>query len=200
MARKRYTAEEIIGHLRTIDIETGKGLGIAEACRKLSLTEQTYYRWRKKYGGLRVDQAKRLKRLVADLSFDNSILKEVAAGNGYARPDAEKRSAGCGRRWRCRNAGRVASWGHAGPRSSMGPCAPTRRTPCGRGSSRWLVNMGGMGTDGSRPSSSRKAGESPTNASSESGGRKDSRCRRSSPNERGCGWQMACVSDSARSI
>ena len=91
MARKRYTAEEIIGHLRTIEIETGKGFGIAEVCRKLAITEQTYYRWKKEYGGLRVDQAKRLKgleqenvrlkRLVADLSLDNSILKEVAAGN-----------------------------------------------------------------------------------------------------------------------
>lgn len=47
MARKRYSAEEIIGHLRTIEIETGKGLGIAEACRKLGITEQTYYRWKK---------------------------------------------------------------------------------------------------------------------------------------------------------
>jgi transposase-like protein len=91
MARKRYTAEEIIGHLRTIEIETGKGFGIVEVCRKLGIMEQTYYRWKKEYGGLRVDQAKRLKgleqenvrlkRLVADLSLDNSILKEVAAGN-----------------------------------------------------------------------------------------------------------------------
>jgi len=91
MARKRYTAEDIIGHLRTIEIEKGKGLAIVDACRKLGITEQTYYRWKKEYGGLRVDQAKRLKsleqenarlkRLVADLSLDNSILKEVAAGN-----------------------------------------------------------------------------------------------------------------------
>lgn len=91
MARKRYAAEDIIGHLRTIDIETGKGRAVADACRKLGITEQTYYRWKKEYGGLRVDQAKRLKgleqeharlkRLVADLSLDNSIVKEVAAGN-----------------------------------------------------------------------------------------------------------------------
>lgn len=91
MARKRYTAEEIISQLRTVEIETAKGLGIVDACRKLGITEQTYYRWKKEYGGLRVDQAKRLKgleqenvrlkRLVADLSLDNSILKEVASGN-----------------------------------------------------------------------------------------------------------------------
>ena len=91
MARKRYTAEEVISQLRTVEIETAKGIGIVDACRKLGITEQTYYRWKKEYGGLRVDQAKRLKgleqenvrlkRLVADLSLDNSILKEVASGN-----------------------------------------------------------------------------------------------------------------------
>ena len=91
MARRRYTAEEIISQLRTVEIETAKGIGIVDACRKLGITEQTYYRWKKEYGGLRVDQAKRLKgleqenvrlkRLVADLSLDNSILKEVASGN-----------------------------------------------------------------------------------------------------------------------
>lgn len=63
MARKRYTAEEIIGHLQTSEIETGKGFGIVEVCRKLGITEQTYYRWKIEYGGLRVKQAKRLKGL-----------------------------------------------------------------------------------------------------------------------------------------
>jgi putative transposase len=91
MARTRYTAEEIIGQLRTIEIDLGKGLAVVEACRKLGITEQTYYWWKKEYGGLRVDQAKRLKgleqehvrlkRLVADLSLDNSLVTEVAAGN-----------------------------------------------------------------------------------------------------------------------
>ena len=83
MTRKRFTAEDIIGHLRTIEIETGKGLAVLAACRKLGITEQTYYRWKKEDGGLRVDQAKRLKsleqenarlkRLVADLSLDNAF-------------------------------------------------------------------------------------------------------------------------------
>ena len=77
--------------MRTIEIEVGKGLAVVDACRKLGITEQISYRWKKEYGGLRVDQAKRLKgleqenarlqRLVADLSLDNSILKKVAAGN-----------------------------------------------------------------------------------------------------------------------
>jgi transposase-like protein len=90
MGRKRHTAEEIIGKLRTAEIELAKGLGTAEVVRKLEITEQTYYRWRKEYGGLRLDQAKRLKelekenarlkKLVADQALDNAILKEVSSG------------------------------------------------------------------------------------------------------------------------
>lgn len=91
MPKKRFTPEEIIQHLRTVELETGKGVAVHEACRKLGITEQTYYRWKKEYGGLRVDQAKRLKsleqenarlkRIVADQAVDLSILKEVASGN-----------------------------------------------------------------------------------------------------------------------
>jgi len=96
MPRKRFTPEEVIQHLRTVERDTGKGLAVLDACRKLGITEHTYDRWKKEYGGLRVDQAKRLKsmeqenarlkRIVADLSLDNSMLKEVASGNFYARP------------------------------------------------------------------------------------------------------------------
>ncbi len=90
MGRKRHTAEEIIGKLRTAEIELAKGLGTVEVVRNLGITEQTYYRWRKEYGGLRLDQAKRLKelekentrlkKLVADQALDNAILKEVSSG------------------------------------------------------------------------------------------------------------------------
>ena len=90
MGRKRHTAEQIIGKLRTAEIELAKGLGTAEVVRKLEIAEQTYYRWRKEYGGLRLDQAKRLKelekentrlkKLVADQALDNAILKEVSSG------------------------------------------------------------------------------------------------------------------------
>ncbi len=90
MGRKRHTAEQIIGKLRIAEIELGKGLGTAEVVRKLGIAEQTYYRWRKEYGGLRLDQAKRLKelekentrlkKLVADQALDNAILKEVSSG------------------------------------------------------------------------------------------------------------------------
>ena len=91
MARRIYTPEQIINKLREAEIHINQGISIAEASRKIGITEQTYYRWRKEYGGLRIDQAKRLKslekenarlkKLVADLSLDNSILKEAAEGN-----------------------------------------------------------------------------------------------------------------------
>ena len=91
MAKKGYTPEQIINKLREAEILLSQGNSIGEASRKIGVSEQTYYRWRKEYGGMRVEQAKRLKelekenvrlkKLVADLSLDNSILKEVAEGN-----------------------------------------------------------------------------------------------------------------------
>ena len=91
MGRKRHTAEQIIAKLREAEVALAKGQPLALVVRKLEIAEQTYYRWRKEYGGLRVDQAKRLKelekengrlkKLVADQALDNAILKEVASGN-----------------------------------------------------------------------------------------------------------------------
>ena len=91
MGRKRHTAEQIIRKLRGTEVELAKGQTTTEVARKLGITEQTYYRWRKEYGGLRLDQAKRLKelekenarlkKLVADQALDNAILKEVSSGN-----------------------------------------------------------------------------------------------------------------------
>ncbi len=91
MVRKTYTPEQIINKLREAEIHINQGDSIAEASRKIGVTEQTYYRWRREYGGLRIEQAKklktlekenaRLKKLVADLSLDNAILKEAAEGN-----------------------------------------------------------------------------------------------------------------------
>lgn len=91
MARKHFKAEEIIQNLRTVEIEQGRGATLEEAARKVGITVQTIVRWRKQYGGLRIDQAKRLKeleqenirlkRVVANQALENSILKEVASGN-----------------------------------------------------------------------------------------------------------------------
>ena len=91
MSRQRHTPEKIINKLREAEVELARGLGVPEVCKKLGVTEQTYYRWRREYGGMRVEQARRLKemekenarlkKLVADLSLDNAILKEAARGN-----------------------------------------------------------------------------------------------------------------------
>ncbi len=89
--RKKHTVEQIIRKLREAEVQLGQGLTVGEVCRSLGVSEQTYYRWRKEYGGLKLVQAKRLKEVeretgrlrqaVADLTLDKQILKEAAEGN-----------------------------------------------------------------------------------------------------------------------
>lgn len=91
MPRKRYSAEEIIQHLRTVELEQGRGATLEEAAKKIGVTPQTVIRWKNEFGGLKVDQAKRLKELeaenarlkkiVANQALENSMLKEIASGN-----------------------------------------------------------------------------------------------------------------------
>jgi putative transposase len=91
MSKKRHTVESIIAMLREVDVQQSKGQTLGESVRQLGISDATYYKWRKEYGGLRVDQAKRykeleqendrLRKVVADLSIDNAILKEAARGN-----------------------------------------------------------------------------------------------------------------------
>lgn len=91
MTKKRYTSEQIIHKLREAEVELAGGKTVPAVCRKLGISEQTYYRWRKQYGGLRSNQAKRLKeleqentrlkKLVAELNLDKSILEEAVRGN-----------------------------------------------------------------------------------------------------------------------
>ena len=95
MGKRRHTPEQIINKLREAEVELGRGMKVPEVCKKLGIAEYTYYRWRKEYGGLRLTQARRLKelerenvrlkKLVADLSLDNAILREAAQGNSSAR-------------------------------------------------------------------------------------------------------------------
>jgi transposase-like protein len=90
MARKRYTTEQIIGYLRQAEVMLGQGRTTEEMLREIGVTANTFYRWRKEYGGLGLDQARRLKELetengrlkraVANLTLDNLILKEVSTG------------------------------------------------------------------------------------------------------------------------
>jgi len=91
MPRKRFTIEQIINHLREADVLLAQGRTVGEVCRRIGVSEQSYYRWRKEYGGLKVGQARRLKdleaenarlkRAVAELTLDKLILKEAAEGN-----------------------------------------------------------------------------------------------------------------------
>jgi transposase-like protein len=91
MKKKEFTPEQIITMLREAEVLLSQGATAAEVVRKFGIAEQTYYRWRREYGGMRIEQAKRLKelekentrlkKLVADLSLDNAILKEVSRGN-----------------------------------------------------------------------------------------------------------------------
>jgi transposase-like protein len=91
MARQRFSAEQIIHKLREADVELSKGTAVKQVCRQLNIADKTYYRWRREYGGLKVDQAKRmkeleaenarLKRIVANQAIDMAILKEAASPN-----------------------------------------------------------------------------------------------------------------------
>ncbi len=91
MGARRYSTEQIIVKLREAEIEMGRGVKVPEVCRRLGISEQTFYRWRKRYGGLNRSEVRRLKvleqenarlkKLLADAMLDNAILKEAASGN-----------------------------------------------------------------------------------------------------------------------
>ena len=91
MPRKRYTPEQIISKLREAEVLLSQGRSVSQASKQLGVSDQTYYRWRREYGGMRTSQVRkfkdlekenvRLKKLVADLSLDNVILKEAISGN-----------------------------------------------------------------------------------------------------------------------
>ena len=81
MAKRGYTPEQIISKLREAELLLSQGNTVAVVSKRIGVTDHTYYRWRKEYGGMRLDQAHRLKKLVADLSLDNEILKEASRGN-----------------------------------------------------------------------------------------------------------------------
>lgn len=107
MAKQKHTVEQIISKLRQVEVELAQENTVAEVCRSPGVTEQTYYGWRKEYGGLRTDQARRLKELEqenprlrkagADLRLDKLILKEAARANCQARRDAMCQRAVCRR-------------------------------------------------------------------------------------------------------
>ena len=91
MARKKHSPEQVVNKLREAEVAIAEGMTVGEAARRIGVSEQTFYRWRSEYGGLRIDQARRLKRLeqensrlkraVSDLTLDNQILREASEGN-----------------------------------------------------------------------------------------------------------------------
>ena len=91
MVKRKHSVEQIIGQLREAEVELAQGRSVAEVCRSLEVTEQTYYRWRREYGGLKIDQAKRLKelerenarlkKLLSEAHLDKAMLQEVVSGN-----------------------------------------------------------------------------------------------------------------------
>ena len=134
MARKRYAAEEIIGKLREAEVVLAQGESVAQVARRLGVAEPTYYRWRREYGGLRVDQAKRLKalerensrlkRLVADQALANAMVRDVAAGNFCARPSGAGRHPPARTSTRCRSGGPARSPARRGRHSAPCPGRP----------------------------------------------------------------------------
>src|SRR5580704_16541864 len=121
MPMKKYKPEQIVTLLRQVEVELANGKTTPQACKEAEITAQTYYRWRKEFGGLKLDQAKRLKelerenaklkRLVAELSLEKQILKDVAEGNFYALSGDVARSGMLARTIECRSGMPAGCWG-----------------------------------------------------------------------------------------
>jgi putative transposase len=156
MGKPRHTAEQIIGKLREAEVLTSKGMPMEEVLRQLGISDATYYKWRKEYGGLRIDQAKRLKELeqensklrkvIADLTIDNAILKEAARGNYWARPRNAGQQTLSRKSLGYRNDACVVCWSsHARLSAEYRSHVATKRL-YGIRSFAWHATMGGMGT------------------------------------------------------
>jgi transposase-like protein len=137
--RQRHTPEQIIAKLREAEVLVAQGKTVDQAAKQVGATVQTYYRWRKEYGGMKLDQAKRLKqlegenvrlkRLLAEAELDKAILREAASGKYWARPGGARRSstsARCSAPTASPSAGPARSWASAARRSGARP--PSRTT------------------------------------------------------------------------
>ena len=123
MSRRRYKPEQIIRMLREAEVGLSQGMKVRDICRGLEISEQTYYRWRREYGGLKVSQVKqfkelqkensRLKKAVAELTLDKLILKEALEGNYWAPPAPAMRCLCSGKAWHIRKASMPGYWAAA---------------------------------------------------------------------------------------
>ena len=138
MTKKRHTPERIVTLLRQVEVAVGIGKATPQACKEAAITEQTYYRWRKEYGGLKLAQAKRLKeleretsrlkRVVAELSLEKHILREVAQGNSVAPSGGGRQSSRCGTLTASRSGTRVGCSVSGAVRNAIDRrIAPTKR-------------------------------------------------------------------------
>lgn len=134
MKRKRHSPEQIIAKLREAEAGLSAGQTIGQVCQKLGVSEQTFHRWRNQYGGLKADDARRLKELerenarlkkaVADLTLDKAILKEALSGKYGARRGGAMRSIRWNGGWPCRSAGHAGRWNKRDRRSAIDRGAP----------------------------------------------------------------------------
>ena len=159
MPRKRFKTEEIIQKLREAEVLLSQGRNVSEACRQIGVTDNTYYRWRKEYGGIRSDQAKRLKelerenarlkKLVAEAALDKAILREAASGNFPVRRSVVGRWSTYVRLWvkaLSRNVERVGFWVSPARRSvGLVMCRKMSLVWSGE-SSNWPPDTAGMDT------------------------------------------------------
>lgn len=131
MKRIRHSPEQVIRKLREADAERAKGTAVPEVCKALCVAENTYYRWRNQFGGMKADEMKRLKdlerenarlkALVAELSLDKAILQEAARGNSCARPEDGRPSPRWWWPWASPSVGRTEPWGNPDrPRGTSG--------------------------------------------------------------------------------
>ncbi len=163
MARKRFTSAQIVIKLREGEVSQSQGKTVVQVCKQIGVTEQTDSRWRKEYGGLRMDQAKRLKslekengrlkKLVADLSVDNQILKEVSSGNFQVRRSGEEPWYGCESGpglSESVSVGPAACWDRLDRPNEESDRFPRKRDDWCSGWWGWPVSMAGTGTGGSR--------------------------------------------------
>ena len=151
MAGKRERPEDIVMKLRQVEVLQGQGMSVAEAVRQVGVTQQTYYRWRRQYGGMSRDQLKRLKELekenarlrraVSDLTLDKLILTEAARGNFYALRAAGSASTACGRRLAYRSAAPAARSASIARPSARFRKVGQMRTSSRRTSSSWRRSM-----------------------------------------------------------
>jgi putative transposase len=133
---RRHTPEQVIAKLRQAEADLAQGLGLAQVCQKLGVSEPTLHRWRNQYGGMKADEAKRLreleaedarlKRLVAELALDRQMLREVAQKKWWPPASAGRPSATCGRLSGPPNVAPAGCWGSRAPPSARPP-EPGRR-------------------------------------------------------------------------